>query len=62
MPPTAEPIDRQTGGGEGHVFSFGVGLFHFLALFPFLLEYRQYTGSGLGKLDPAYLMLTQIDR
>jgi len=31
-------------------FSFGVGLFHFLSLFPFLFGYLEYTGSGLGKL------------
>jgi len=44
-------MDRQPSGGDGHVFSFGVGLFHFLSFFPFLFVYLQYTGSGFGKLE-----------
>jgi len=44
-------MERQPSGGDGLVFSFGVGLFHFFSLFPFLFRYPQYTGSGLGELD-----------
>jgi len=43
-------MERQPSGGDGPVFSFGVGLFHFFSLFPFLFRYPQYTGSGLGEL------------
>ena len=43
-------MERQPSGGDGLVFSFGVGLFHFFSLFPFLFRYPQYTGSGLGEL------------
>ena len=42
MPPSVESMERQLSGGDGLVFSFGVGLLHFFSLFPFLFRYPQY--------------------
>lgn len=49
-PPLVESMERQPSGGDGLVFPFGVGLFYFFSLFPFLFKYPQYTGSGLREL------------
>ena len=50
-------MERQPSGGDGLLFSFGVGLFHFFSLFPFLFRYPQYTGSGLGELVLVYRVM-----